>query len=303
MYSLPLLETGISRTFEKIESPPGVTEDDVPCARRGHTLVPYKDGACILFGGHSRVSLNDAWVLEADLTWRELPTRGNNPTYPFSGTPECRYGHTSVIYREHMYVFGGFGASGPAEPHVWALNLETYIWAVVDVAVGVSDGPGGRFGHTASLVGCRMVIFGGMDGFPHGKSLNDAYQLNLVTLEWTKLLVGGGSDGTESGGGGDDAAQTSGSVQALLGPQARRSHAAVLDSSGGRVIIFGGWGECAVQHDNTFLEMEISPPTLREIARDWIGSKVVFPRSASSMSATTPKQQERPNHQLVTCDT
>jgi hypothetical protein len=192
-----------------------------------------------------------------------------------------------------MYVFGGFGASGPAEPHVWALNLDTYVWDIVDIAVGVWQGPGSRFGHTASLVGCRMVIFGGMDGFPQGRSLNDAYQLNLVTLEWTKLLVGGG--------GGDAEGEDEGSVQAMLGPQARRSHAAVLDSSGGRVIIFGGWGDCAVQHDNTFLEMEISPPTLREIARDWIGSKVVFPRPPSSMGATPKQQQQAPQH--ATCDT
>jgi hypothetical protein len=78
-------------------------------------------------------------------------------------------------------------------------------------------------------------------------------------------------------------------LQSLLGPQARRSHAAALDSSGGRVIIFGGWGDYAVQNDNCCLEMDVSQPTLREIARNWIGSRVVFPRPQNS-AGSTPSQ-------------
>lgn len=292
MYALPLQPTGISRTFEKIERDVPHAHA-IPCARRGHTLVPYKDGTCVLYGGHSRVSLSDTWVLEADLTWRELPTVGCVPSCPFDKTPESRYGHTAVVYHKRMYVYGGFCATGPAEPNVWSLDLETHIWRAVDTAVGITEGPGRRFGHTASLVGCRMVIFGGMDGFPSGRSLNDAFQLNIETLEWTKLLVAGGGDA------GNDLPSTSTSacipepdeingssgVRMLLGPQGRRSHAAALDSSGARVVIFGGWGDCAVQHDNCCLEMELSPPTLREIARNWIGSKVVYRREADTFES------------------
>ena len=40
--------------------------------------------------------------------------------------------------------------------------------------------PPARAGHTANIVGRKIVIFGGGDG----RSLNDMYYLNVDTLQW-----------------------------------------------------------------------------------------------------------------------
>ena len=91
--------------------------------------------------------------------WRELRL-----TSPKNVRVPCgRYGHTASVVGRRILVFGGF--DGDAQLHdVHILNVENendIYWEDVDVG---GKSPKGRYGHTASVVGTKVYVFGGNAG-------------------------------------------------------------------------------------------------------------------------------------------
>jgi hypothetical protein len=198
--------------------------------------------------------------------------------------PEDRTNHTAVVHDGKLYVFGGVGAGGCCPPLLWELDLSTFVWRTVPTKGQV---PVARFGHTASLVSARMVIFGGMSHFPHGLNLNDCFVFNFSTSEWKELdahsdepkvasqpispaAVGSvepswaisrplGSS-VASSGSADDGDRSK--------PFGRRLHAAAWDSTTNSVVIFGGWN--GQDSDSLCFNMIVAPPTLKELVRNFI---------------------------------
>lgn len=132
------------------------------------------------------------------------------------GTPPCgRYGHTASVVGRRIFIFGGFdgnsqlndvhvldfketeGACGstswPSLPSLLCGHEQGVTWAHPQVSscVCVSDGelqyfwtqpfltgkaPCGRYGHTASVVGTKIYVFGGNAGT--NMRLNDLHILD-----------------------------------------------------------------------------------------------------------------------------
>ena len=85
----------------------------------------------VLFGGYDGSNTHDVWTL--DLTsyiWTEVTTSATKPS--------ARYGHSSVLYNEHMVMFGGYNGSSRYND-VWTLNLTSYDWTEVTTLIDPSQ--------------------------------------------------------------------------------------------------------------------------------------------------------------------
>lgn len=191
-------------------------EGSGPCARGGHTATlvhPQKASAKIfLFGGHydagsgdggeGFIYLNDTFILDIDEnTWFQPRCRGT--------APEARYGHSAALVGPRIVYFGGKGGKGQNFRDLHALDTSTLTWYQ-----GPSSGgaPSARHGHTATLQGTRLFVFGGACGV---RFFGDLHCLDLSSMAWSSP-------------------QTQGPK-----PSARYSHAALL--IGESLIIHGGF--------------------------------------------------------------
>jgi len=103
-----------------------------------------------------------------------------------SGTPPtARGGHTSVIYGDYMYVFGGH--DGTLKNDLHRLDLTTLTWSGTLSPSGTP--PTARYNHTSVIYGNYMYVFGGFSG----SRKNDLHRLDLTTLTWSGALSPSGT--------------------------------------------------------------------------------------------------------------
>lgn len=149
--------------------------------------------------------------------------------------PHARNAHTVITTGSTLLLFGGFWHDVPEagawvdcskDEHgclwfsdIWTLPLPATKLEYIDVSwTKTSTGPGpapcGRFGHSSSRIGDRMLVFGG-----HGESgvLGDLWELDLKRFLWTELTPAGKAF-----------------------PSPRSQHVAGV--LGGSLIVFGGEG-------------------------------------------------------------
>ena len=83
-----------------------VTPSEMPCARAGHSAQLYNDGTTewmYVFGGKDNENdkLNDLWRLNLTThEWEEVTNIGGM-------CPQPRSGHSAVLYKSFMLIFGG----------------------------------------------------------------------------------------------------------------------------------------------------------------------------------------------------
>ena len=75
--------------------------------------------------------------------------------------PSPRESHTAVHFltqtgKEQLIIYGGMDGNRMGD--VWILDLKTWMWTN-PVPNGIMPLP--RSLHTANVIGCRMVVFGG----------------------------------------------------------------------------------------------------------------------------------------------
>lgn len=73
--------------------------------------------------------------------------------------PQERFGHSAVVKRNQMYVFGGWNGIETLND-VQVFNLDTHTWLTIQDVKGVIKG---RYRHTAAGNETSMFIFGGID--------------------------------------------------------------------------------------------------------------------------------------------
>jgi hypothetical protein len=191
-------------------------------ARWGHTaIVDGPRNRMVVFAGHDMgFDRNDTWALS--LT---VGSEGWTQLTPTGSPPSGRTNHAAVFdstAAQRMVVFGGEQGMGGGNannetwyapltgPFQWLQQSTTGPPTVRTQLTGVFDAPRGR-----------MVVFGGMNSANY---FNTAYALNTATLVWTQV----GSNGA---------------------PSARAAHSAALDTSGNRMLIFGGMNSTTAFND------------------------------------------------------
>ncbi|XP_073494182.1 LOW QUALITY PROTEIN: uncharacterized protein [Phyllobates terribilis] len=153
-----------------------------PCSR-GHTATfdPESKKVYVYGGMREKRCLRNVYVLDTqDWKWTLLAAVGKVPTL-------CH--HTASMYQRELYVFGGLcpqvGAdSGVCSNALYIFNPEYKIWYQPIVE---GERPLPRYGHSATLLGNRLVLFGGRRA-PSPVYLNDVHILDLGYMEYTAVV-------------------------------------------------------------------------------------------------------------------
>ncbi|KAG8458815.1 hypothetical protein KFE25_005242 [Diacronema lutheri] len=122
------------------------------------------DGSLVVFGGMSclhdgdgHVSItysSDVWTLDClTLEWSRLRQRGMAPK-------GVAYHAAPLTPGGQLLVIGGWRGGAVPSDELSALDLTTGVWHPVQVP---GETPSGMYGHTAVVVGTKVVVFGGWD--------------------------------------------------------------------------------------------------------------------------------------------
>ena len=177
--------------------------EHTPSPRDRHVSVVY--GKCVYinggYDGYNRVNDFYEYNVKNGL-WREVQSTGNPPS--------SRHSHAAVVYEGGMYVFAGYDGLYRNDFHRYDFQMNS--WKTVTDSLGSNESwPKPRYRTTATVVGDKMMVFGGHDG---ARQLNDFYAWSFTNETWSEI-------------------ETIGSP-----PSARDSHVAV--SYKNSLFIFGG---------------------------------------------------------------
>ena len=145
----------------------------LPCPRRAHTAVLFNDTMYIFGGGTGKVALNDLWCLnlrESSPNWIQLQPSGK--------LPEPRAYHTATVVRDTMIICGGHNGT-KCFRNLYIYNFVTNAYTKVDTP---SESPRlRRMAHTATAVGNKLCIFGGLHGEVY---FNELWLFDLREKTW-----------------------------------------------------------------------------------------------------------------------
>ncbi|KAM4723457.1 kelch domain-containing protein 2 [Anableps anableps] len=149
-----------------------------PCAR-GHTATFDPDSkAVFVYGGLRDCQRYSELYILNTLTWkwRLVTAKGKVPTLSY---------HSAVFYQKELFVFGGLqlshGLGDKCSNALYIFSPEYELW-YQPIVEGVKPLP--RFGHSATLLGQKLVIFGGQMSAAY---LNDLHVLDLGLMEYTAV--------------------------------------------------------------------------------------------------------------------
>jgi len=108
--------------------------------------------------------------------WREVEVSG----VVFPGE---RSGASSVVYRDALYIFGGYGGNGRLND-LFRFYFPTREWSRVECKGSI---PPGRENNGAVIYKNKMYLFGGYSGFTW---LNDFHCFNFETSTWSPVPNG-----------------------------------------------------------------------------------------------------------------
>eukprot|EP00038_Savillea_parva_P012680 m.206285 g.206285 ORF g.206285 m.206285 type:complete len:508 (-) comp23286_c0_seq1:153-1676(-) len=154
--------------------------------RTGHAAVTdCANGKVYVFGGAKYKRFF------TDLHELDVATGEWGLVAPLSGkAPTCSY-HSIALFRGEILVFGGVHPRPDPTPDVCSNELHVFNLAQRNWYQPPLNGtlPTPRSGHSATLIGDTLVIFGGWDQ-PHA-IYNDVYTIDLTLMESAKLDVSG----------------------------------------------------------------------------------------------------------------
>jgi len=157
-----------------------------PAARSRHTTVAVGSKLYVFGGGDDTRVYNDVYILDTEtMAWSRPVIKGPPPV--------ARWGHTCTLIGEgKLVLFGGHDGTKMLTD-IYILDTSIMTWSLVTPPPKNTDGqanpgPCARAGHTATLVGKKVLIFGGGDGT---KILNDTWFLDPATLTWMRPTING----------------------------------------------------------------------------------------------------------------
>jgi len=163
-----------------------------PEDREGHTASVVGQHIFI-FGGtwtdeeDNTLYMNDLHVLDtSQLCWSRPPASG--------AIPIEREGHTATTVGHRIFVFGGTWVDDEDNStylnDLYIFDVDLAAWLQADTT---GEPPIQREGHTASVIGTQMVVFGGagLDSEERSVNLNDLHILDTQSMAWTQPHCGG----------------------------------------------------------------------------------------------------------------
>jgi len=224
-----------------------------PSPRDRHVSIVH-DNTFYVFGGFDGTSrVNDFYAFDLSSYhnasspstnnanscqyWRKIrPSQHNTP-------PSPRHSHSAVVYKDCMYIFGGYDGSYRSD--FQSFNFRTRRWNVVQpqhqnnnsttataAASTTSTGgrpPRARYRATCVVIKQYMILYGGHDGTRH---LNDVHVFDFEHVCWSSLLINPPHPTSSS------SSSTSRSMDVVTMPIPRDSHVAVVWND--TMFVFGG---------------------------------------------------------------
>lgn len=150
----------------------------VPRARNSHTSVVCA-GTLYVFGGWDDGEFfDDVFALHSHCTaWSQVIS--NSPSKPCA-----RMGHSCSVYRNSMFVFGGFNHPRTLDD-LWEFNFPLSRW---EEHVPTGAPPRDRYRHSSVVLGDRLIIFGGINS--QRERFNDVHVYEIAQRCWFKLELG-----------------------------------------------------------------------------------------------------------------
>ncbi|KAL4490971.1 hypothetical protein ABPG72_008707 [Tetrahymena utriculariae] len=159
-----------------------------PGTRRRHSLVSFQD-KIYLFGGqtsnYQTVRVND--VYEFNIQQNEWNIKKNNNKQIL--IPQL-YSHNAFVYKNEMYIFGGYSTQSGYSNQLYSFNLINFSWRIIQSNLSLSKQITKRSGASLSLYNDYVFVFGGQN---EDTRLNDLWCLNLSKADqqgniiWQKI--------------------------------------------------------------------------------------------------------------------
>ena len=103
-----------------------------------------------------------------------------NVTIPSSEEQPCpRSGHSAVVHKGNMYIFGGKDDSSEKLNDFWSFNIADQKWLLITAG---GEAPYERSGHSSAVFDDLIIIFGGI--WDVTKELNDLHLYSVSKNEW-----------------------------------------------------------------------------------------------------------------------
>ncbi|XP_033330241.2 uncharacterized protein LOC117222581 isoform X3 [Megalopta genalis] len=149
-----------------------------PPALQEHSAVAYKD--CLyVFGGELGFwagTETPLWVYNVKTNmWRKVRAQRG------CTVPRGRRGHTALVHRGQMLIYGGYQDLRGSSPELWAFHFETESWHLLSSG---ESGPAARHKHSAVLHGDAMYVYGGMTDL---QERSDCWRWDVNTASWCLL--------------------------------------------------------------------------------------------------------------------
>jgi dynein heavy chain len=235
-----------------------------PSARSCHTLTVVGTNA-FLFGGlvehtilniedeadYAALPTNDVFLLKlstnTNLEWTKLHL--SNPK------PLPRWRHSATVFNNtQIFIFGGYHSSDQRLNDVWIFDSVGRQWhqpnpehnAEAQIPHQLTNivwpnVPSPRAGHSATLVGDNIYIFGGYGGMGYSRrDLDDLYIFNTIHMTWSKVQAKGSA------------------------PDKRSGHQACAVEK--KIYIFGGSNSAMQFTDLYTLDTEFDPPVWTKLS-------------------------------------
>ncbi|XP_066593440.1 uncharacterized protein [Prorops nasuta] len=149
-----------------------------PPALQEHSAVAYKDCLYVFGGelGFSAGTETPLWVYNVKTnSWRKVRAQRG------CAVPRGRRGHTALVHRGQMLIYGGYQDLRGSSPELWAFHFETESWHLLSSS---ESGPAARHKHSAVLHGDAMYIYGGMTDL---QERSDCWRWDVHTASWCLL--------------------------------------------------------------------------------------------------------------------
>ncbi|XP_054652829.1 uncharacterized protein zgc:163014 isoform X2 [Dunckerocampus dactyliophorus] len=229
------------------------TSGPAPPCSRGLSATYDPDSKTILVYGGLREGqrYSELYILNT-LTWKwKLVTaKGNIPTLAY---------HSAAFYKKELFVFGGVHPSQSSRDKLcsnalYIFNPEFELWYQPIVE---GDKPLPRFGHSATLLSQKLIIFGGRKTATY---LNDLHILDLGVMEYTAVKCEN------------------------MPPLPRGFHAA-LPVSDNRILVSGGCSTIGTLQDVHVFNTDTK--IWSSVASSELGSKPIAGHSLIHLTSTT----------------
>lgn len=158
-----------------------------PPGRYKHAATVVDQKLYISGGSRNGRHLSDVQVFDfTNSTWSSLklspePNAAKSEEDSLLETFPATSGHHMVVWEEKVLILDG-QPKRSSYVTVRYLDLETQQFGVIET---IGELPVARAGHSTTLFGSKLIMFGGED--IQRKLLNDIHILNLETMTWNKV--------------------------------------------------------------------------------------------------------------------